>query len=112
MQDSQPGSNCGLAGWSAGFGGELFEAGYGDEGVDEADDELEVVGVELVEVGEAVTEAVFGGADTDGRVKRFVMTTIMRITLVQTAAGATEKTVLAIEGAKHAIAQALQARLA
>lgn len=33
---------------SAGFGGEVLESGFGDEGVDEAEDELEVVAVELV----------------------------------------------------------------
>src|SRR6266508_2256201 len=45
---------------SADAAGESLEAGLGDEGVDEAEDEFAVVVAELVEAGEAVAEAVFG----------------------------------------------------
>ena len=44
----------------AGFVGEVFEAGFGDEGVDEGVDEFSVVGVEFVDVVEAGAEGVFG----------------------------------------------------
>ncbi|MGI8491425.1 MAG: hypothetical protein ACR2NJ_01525 [Acidimicrobiales bacterium] len=43
--------------------GEGFEAGFGDEGVDEAKDEFAVVVCEFAEGGEAVAEGVFDGAE-------------------------------------------------
>ena len=52
-----------VLGLSAGFGGEVLESGFGDERVDEAGDELEVVAFEFVEVGEAFAEVVLGGAE-------------------------------------------------
>ena len=44
-------------------GGEVLEAGFGDEGVDEAGDEFEVVGVEFGDVVELVAEGVFGAGE-------------------------------------------------
>ena len=38
----------------------MFEAGFGDEGVDEGVDEFSVLAVEFVEVVEAGAEGVFG----------------------------------------------------
>ena len=43
--------------------GEVFESGFGDEGVDESGDEFEVVGVEFVEVVELGAEGVFGAGE-------------------------------------------------
>jgi len=43
--------------------GEGFEAGFGDEGVDEADDELLAVGGEFGELVEVFAEGVFGGTE-------------------------------------------------
>jgi hypothetical protein len=40
--------------------GEVFKAGFGDEGVDEGVDEFSVLVVEFVEVLEAGAEGVFG----------------------------------------------------
>ncbi len=48
---------------SADIGGEVAEAGFGDEGVDEAGDEFEVVWVEFCDVVELVTEGVFGAGE-------------------------------------------------
>ncbi len=48
---------------SADVGGEVAEAGFGDEGVDESGDEFEVVGVEFCDVVELVAECVFGGGE-------------------------------------------------
>lgn len=39
--------------------GEVFEAGFGDEGVDEGVDEFSVLGVEFVDGVEAGAEGVF-----------------------------------------------------